>query len=152
MSPFLRIAVPLVDAVLIGLGVLLLLGRNPFGRLAAVRVPMVRHPLGQAYVYGLFLGPIALPCAGPFLIALLAISVGIADTTARVGGFIVYGLGFGLPLVVLSLLTAARGQAIARAIARRYDVILRVAGLLLVAAGAWDLVQNWPSLAIGLAA
>jgi cytochrome c-type biogenesis protein len=150
MSPLLRIAVPVVDAVLIGLGALLLLGRNPFGRLATVRMPMVRHPLGQAYVYGLFLGPIALPCAGPFLIALLAISIGIADTTARIGGFVVYGLGFGLPLVVLSLLTAARGRAVATAIARRYNLILRVAGLLLIAAGAWDLAQNWPSLAAGL--
>jgi cytochrome c-type biogenesis protein len=150
MSSILRIGVPLIDAILIGLGLLLVLGRNPFARFATIRVPVVRHPIGQAYVYGLFLGPIALPCAGPFLVAILAISLGVADALTRVAGFVAYGLGFGLPLVALSFLSAAQGRTVAGVIAERYGMILRLAGVLLMAAGLWDLAQNWPSL--GLAA
>lgn len=134
LSGLLEVLVPITTIVLVGLGVLLLTGRNPFARLATVRVPVIRHPGAQAYVYGLMLGPVAMPCSGSFLIALLAISVGIADATARVGSFIVFGLGFGLPLIMLALMGAARGQALTRWVAARHDILLRMAGALLIVA------------------
>ena len=135
----LRWTVPVTTAVLVGLGLLLLVGRNPFNRLAGLRVPAVHGPLGQAYAYGLFVGPVALPCAGPFLVALLAISVGLADAVARVGSFLVFGLGFGLPLVALGALGAARGQAISRAIMRHHVAVLRAAGFLLIVTAVYEL-------------
>jgi cytochrome c-type biogenesis protein len=141
LGDVLRWTVPLSTAVLVVLGLLLLAGRNPFERLATVSVPVVRHPLGQAYTYGLFVGPVALPCAGPFLVALLAISVGLADAAVRTGSFLVYGLGFGLPLVVLALI-GTRATAIARLLARHHLVITRVAGALLIAAAVYQLVEG----------
>ena len=57
--------IPVVDGILILLGLLLVAGRNPFARLPGARVPVLANPYGQAYVYGLMLGPLALPCAGP---------------------------------------------------------------------------------------
>jgi cytochrome c biogenesis protein CcdA len=85
-------------------------------------------------VYGLLLGPVAIPCAGPFLVALLAISVGLVDAGARIGSFIVFGLGFCLPLIALTMVGAVRGQAVARAIANHHRVVLRVAGATLLVA------------------
>jgi cytochrome c-type biogenesis protein len=134
LAGFLAIVVPATTIILVGLGLLMLAGRNPFARMASVQVPVIRHPAGQAYVYGLLMGPVAIPCAGPFLIALLAISVGIVDASARVGSFLVFGLGFTLPLILLAALGVIRGQALARAIARHHDVVLRVAGALLIVA------------------
>lgn len=134
LSGLLGLLVPLTTVVLVALGLVLLAGRNPFARLASVRVPVVRHPGAQAYVYGVMLGPVAIPCSGPFLVALLAISVGVADAGARIGTFVVFGLGFGLPLIILSLVGAARGQAFARWVAARHDILLRVAGALLIVA------------------
>lgn len=142
-APFgdvLRWSVPIVTAVLVVLGLALLSGRNPFSRLASVQVPVVRSPLGQAYVYGLAVGPMALPCAGPFLIALLAISVGLTDSVARVGSFVVYGLGFGLPLVILAAISAARGQAVSRALARHHVAVLRATGALLIVSALYGLI------------
>ena len=141
LGDVLRWTVPLSTAVLVVLGLLLLAGRNPFERLATVSVPVVRHPFGQAYTYGLFVGPVALPCAGPFLVALLAISVGLADAAVRTGSFLVYGLGFGLPLVVLALI-GTRATAIARLLARHHLVITRVAGALLIVAAVYQLVEG----------
>jgi cytochrome c-type biogenesis protein len=134
LSGLLELLVPVTTVVLVGLGLLLLAGRNPFARLATIRVPVVRHPGAQAYVYGLVLGPVALPCSGPFLIALLAISVGVVDAAARIGTFLAFGLGFGLPLILLSLVGAARGRAIARAVAARHGLVLRIAGVLVIGA------------------
>lgn len=134
LTGILSFLVPATTVVLVVLGVVMLAGRNPFARVATIRVPLIHRPVGQAYVYGLVLGPVAIPCSGPFLVALLAISVGLVDATARIASFIVFGIGFSLPLILLALIGAARGQSLARAIARRHGLVLRVAGGLLIVA------------------
>lgn len=146
----LAVVTPLVDGLMIVLGLLLLAGRNPFARLPGLRVPILANPFGQAYVYGIMLGPIALPCAGPFLVSLLGISLGVADAVGKIGTFLVFGLGFGLPLVVLSLLAAARGQAVVRWIVTRHRAIEIVAGLLLITAALIDLVDKWDEIVLTL--
>ena len=138
--------VPVVDGLLLALGVLLIAGRNPFNRLPGLRVPLVRNPFGQAYVYGVMLGPIALPCAGPFLAALLAVSVGLGDAVLRLGTFLVFGLGFGLPLVVLSLLAGARQRSIVRWVTERHRPIEIVSGVVLITVALWDLRENWDGI------
>lgn len=146
IGSLLAVAIPVVDGVLILLGTLLLLGRNPFERLPGMRVPLVSNPFAQAYLYGLLLGPLALPCAGAFALSLVAVSIGLEETLPRILTFIVYGLGFGLPLVILSLLAGARRQAIVRAITRHHRTIEVVGGVLLIGAGLWDLSTNWGSI------
>ena len=144
-APFgdvLRWSVPVTTVLLVGLGLMLFAGRNPFARVATVRAPVVRNPLAQSFVHGLLLGPIALPCAGPFLVALLAISIGLADVVARVGSFVVYGLGFGLPLVALAALGAVRGGAIARAFAQHHLAVLRIAGVLVIVTAVYQLAAS----------
>ncbi len=138
--------IPVVDGLLIGLGLLLLAGRNPFERLPGARVPIVADPFAQAYLYGLMLGPLALPCAGAFALSLIAYSVGLAETLPRILTFLVYGLGFGLPLVALSLLAGARRQAIVGVITRHHRTIEIGGGVLLIAVGVWDLAMNLESI------
>jgi cytochrome c biogenesis protein CcdA len=82
-------------------------------------------------------------------VALFAISLGVGDLASRVVRSIAYGLGFGLPLVVLSLVAAARGQSLIRAIVARYGLVERLAGFALVAVGAWDLARNWENILAG---
>lgn len=138
--------IPVTDALLIGLGVLLLSGRDPFARLSTVRVPFVANPLGRAYLYGLLLGPLALPCAGAFALALIAYSIGLAETLQKVLVFLVYGLGFGLPLVLLSLLAGSRQRQIVRFVTSRHRAIQIVAGTLLILVGIGDLLLNLENL------
>jgi cytochrome c-type biogenesis protein len=138
--------IPITDAILITLGVLLLAGRNPFARMSGIRVPFVASPFGRAYLYGLLLGPLALPCAGAFALALVAYSVGLADTAQKILVFVVYGLGFGLPLVVLSLLAGTRQQQIVRFVTRHHRTIDVIAGVLLIAVGIGDLLINLDSI------
>lgn len=138
--------IPVVDGLLIVIGILLLAGRNPFNRLPGMQVPLVSNPYGQAYVYGIMLGPIALPCAGPFLAALLAVSVGAGDTILRMGTFVVFGLGFGLPLVVLSLLAGTRQRVIVRFVLDRHRAIELISGVVLIAVALYDLRENWEGI------
>ena len=134
--------VPVVDGLLVAIGLLLLADRNPFARLPQAPIPLLRDPFAGAYVYGLLLGPVALPCAGPFLVTIFVISVGLADAAPRVFTFLVYGLGFGLPLLALSFLAGARRQWLASQVARRHTVINRALGTLLVVVGLYDFSIN----------
>ncbi len=147
-SRLLAYATPVIDGLLIVLGVLLLAGRNPFERLPGMRVPVVANPFRQAYVYGLMLGPIALPCAGPFLVSLLGISLGVPDAVGKVGTFLLFGLGFGLPLVVLSLLTGVRSREVVRWIIAHHRAVEVLAGLLLIAVAVLDVADKWESIRV----
>ena len=141
-------SIPIIDGLLILLGVMLLLSINPFMKLPSIRVPGAKGPVSRAYVYGVFLGPIALPCAGPFLIVTLAISVGAAQTIGTLATFFVFGLGFGLPLVLLSVLARARQDTVVRFLARHHRKIEVISGVLLIGAGIFDLWINWESILI----
>jgi len=134
LGRLLAYVVPLTTVVLLLLGVVMLLGVNPFARLQTIGVPVIRRPLAQAYVYGLAFGPVALPCAGPFVVALLAISIGVAETATRLLGFTAFGLGFGLPLIGLSLIGAVRARQLASLLARYHQPLMRVTGVLLIIA------------------
>lgn len=146
ISSLLGFAIPVIDLLLISLGVMLLAGVNPFLKAPQVRVPGASGPTSQAYLYGIFLGPIALPCAGPFLIATLAISVGAAETVGTMATFAVFALGFGMPLVLLSVLARARQDQVVRFLTRHHRAIEVVSGVLLIGAGIWDLWLNWESI------
>jgi cytochrome c-type biogenesis protein len=143
LGSLLAYIVPLTTVVLVALGLLMLTGRNPFARMASVRMPVVRRPLGQAYVYGLLFGPVALPCAGPFVVALLAISIGVAETAMRMFGFVAFGVGFGLPLIGLSLIGAVRARTITAWLARNHVGLMRVAGALLIVAAFAEPARLW---------
>ena len=142
--------IPLIDALLVALGVLLLVGRNPFERLPGLRVRFVSNPFGRAYVYGLLLGPLALPCAGAFALSLIAFSIGLTDAIEKVVVFVAYGLGFGLPLVVLSLLAGARQRQIVAFVTRHHRAIDVAAGIVLIVVGVGDFILNLDNVRLTL--
>jgi cytochrome c-type biogenesis protein len=146
LGSLLGVLIPAIDLLLIALGLALLAGRNPFERLPGASVPIVANPYGQAYLYGLMLGPLALPCAGAFALSLIAFSIGVEELAPRILTFLAFGLGFGLPLVLLSLLAGARRQQVVRFVTRHHRTIEIVGGLILIAVGTWDLATNLDSI------
>jgi cytochrome c biogenesis protein CcdA len=66
--------------------------------------------------------------------------VGLADGLTRIGSFVVYGLGFGLPLVALAAIGAARGKTVSRVLARHHLAVLRGAGALLIVTALYELL------------
>jgi cytochrome c-type biogenesis protein len=139
---------PLADGLLILLGVLLLLGRNPFARLPQLspRGLGSAGPAAGALMYGLLFAPIALPCSGPFLISIFVYSLSIGDVAEQLVFFLFFGIGFGLPLFVLGALGQVRGAQLARAMVRWERPLQVVIGLALVVIGAWDLRENWRNI------
>lgn len=139
----LGILIPLADVILIIFGLLLLMNINPFKKIPQITVPVQKNPYLTAYMYGLLYGPLTLPCSGPLIISIFAVSLTAGEVFGRLGTFFFFGLGFGVPLLVLSLLGAAAQRWITRNAAINNRWVTLIAGLLLLGIGIYDLFINW---------
>lgn len=138
--------IPLADALILILGILLLLDRNPFKTLPQIQIPALRHPFLNAYTYGLLYGPIALPCSGPLVVGIFALSFTAGEALSKLWVFLWFGLGFGLPLFFLSLLSGALQRQLTTLFARHSRVVNIIGGLLLVGVAIYDVSKNWELL------
>ncbi len=127
---------PLIYVAVIGLGLLLLAGRNPFRRLSLAQAPLLRNPYAGAYIYGLLLGPMTLPCAGPIVVSAFLLGAGSGQQLASsLLYFLAFGLGFGWPLVLLPLLAQPFQRRFTQWTTRYDRQLTAVSGALLVAIG-----------------
>lgn len=138
----LTFVLPFADLTIIALGIMLLLNINVFKQLPQIRVPLLSHPFANAFVYGLLYGPIALPCSGPLIVSIFALSLTATEALGRLVVFLWFGLGFGLPLLVLSLVSGAAQRWLTRQFALHSRWINLVSGVLLVGVGLYDLISN----------
>jgi cytochrome c-type biogenesis protein len=141
-------AIPIATLGLIFLGVLLIFNLNPFKSLPQINSPVFKHPLLNAYLYGMLYGPLTLPCSGPLVVGIFAYSFTTPEVVDKLVVFLCFGLGFGLPLLIISLLTGAAQRELTRFFARHSRLVNLVGGLLLVSVGIFNLIYNWSLLAI----
>jgi cytochrome c-type biogenesis protein len=137
---------PLADLLIFLLGILLLLNRNPFKTLPQIQIPALRHPFTNAYVYGLLYGPIALPCSGPMVVSIFALSFTVGEAFSQLWAFIWFGLGLGVPLLILSFLSARLQRELTTLFARHSRIVNLIGGLLLVGIAIYDIGKNWEFL------
>ena len=143
----LPVLLPLIYAAVILLGLLMLAGVNPFQRLSTAQTPLLRNPYSAAYVYGLLLGPMTLPCAGPLIVSAFLLGAGSFDRLVDgLAYFLAFGLGFGWPLVLLPLVAQPLQRRFTTWVAQHYTWMTRLSGALLVAIGIFgiwaDLLPN----------
>jgi cytochrome c-type biogenesis protein len=65
----LPVVLPILYGGVVVMGLLMMTGRNPFRTLGTAQAPTLRNPYLTEYVYGLLLGPMTLPCAGPIVVS-----------------------------------------------------------------------------------
>jgi cytochrome c-type biogenesis protein len=139
----LSIIIPVSNLILIILGILLLLNKNPFKAIPQIRIPALKKPFFNAFLYGLLYGPIALPCSGPLVVGIFAISLTAGDALRQLSVFFWFGIGFGLPLLALSLVSGVLQKTITRWLARHTRLINIIGGVLLIGIAVFDLWNNW---------
>lgn len=138
----LSIVIPISDLLILVLGILLLLDRNPFKKLPQLQVPILKNPYCRAFVYGLMYGPISLPCSGPLLVSIFAVSLNSTEMFSRLATFLWFGLGFGIPLLGLSFLAGATARHITSWLAKHSRMINAIGGILLIGIAIYDIFQN----------
>jgi cytochrome c-type biogenesis protein len=141
---------PLADLLIFVLGVLLLFDYNPFKTLPQIQAPVLSHPYGNAYVYGLLYGPIALPCSGPMVVSIFALSFTLGEAFNQLWAFLWFGLGLGIPLLILSFFSAVLQRRLTLLFARHSRTINLIGGVLLIGVALYDLGKNWELLQLFL--
>jgi len=144
-------ATPVVVGILILFGTLLIVNHNPFYRLPQVHIPRMGSPLFSAYAYGGLYGVIALPCSSlvilPFTIAISLSSLSAVEAFII---FLTFGLGLGLPVVIVSILSRAQGDWLVKQFASRARLMNTIAGMIMIGVALYDLVILYPSLQLFL--
>lgn len=138
----LPILLPLIYGLVIIMGLLMLRGFNPFARMALVQSPTLSNPYLNAYVYGLLLGPMTLPCTGPVIASAFTLGA-IAGTGAFVDQllyFLAFGSGFGWPLVLLPLIARGAQRRFTGWMTANHALLTRVAAVLLIAIGVYGFI------------
>jgi len=131
---------PAVYIAVIGLGLAMLAGRNPFAGLVTGSLPTIEHPMAAAFVYGALIAPVTLPCTGPVLISFLLVGSATGESLGQtILTFVAFGLGFGWPLVVLGLVASPVQRQFTGWLVAHHQLITRAAGVLLVVIGVWGL-------------
>lgn len=127
---------PLVYLIVITMGILMLIGYNPFNRLSTVQAPLVKNPYLTSYLYGLMLGPMTLPCTGPIILTAFLVGSSSASALAtELSYFLAFGLGFGWPLVLLPFLAMPLQRKATGWLSKNYRLLTRLSGLLLLGIG-----------------
>jgi len=135
--------IPIADLLILLLGIMLLLDRNPFKTLPQLQLPTLRHAYLNAFVYGLLYGPIAIPCSGPLVVSIFALSLTAGEAASKLWVFLWFGIGLGLPLLILSLLSGVYQRQLTALFTRYSRAINIMGGLLLVGIAIYDLSKNW---------
>lgn len=129
---------PIVYGIVIVLGLLMLVGINPFNRLSSMQAPIFKNPYLTAYLYGVLLGPMTLPCTGPIILSAFLVGASVGTFSAFADGilyFLVFGIGFGWPLVVLPLVAMPLQRRFTGWLTKNYTLLTRISGLLLIGVG-----------------
>jgi cytochrome c-type biogenesis protein len=151
LTELITVATPIVVGALILFGTLLIINHNPFYRLPQVTIPKMGSPLFSAYAYGGLYGVIALPCSSlvllPFTIAVSLSSVSAIEAFVL---FLTFGLGLGLPVVLVSILSRAQGDWLVKQFASRTRLMNTLAGVIMIGVALYDLLILYPSLQLFL--
>lgn len=135
---------PVLYGVVLLLGIAMLAGKNPFARIASTEAPILKSPNATAFIYGMMLGPLTLPCTGPLIVSAFVLG-GASGTGALVDAlayFVAFGLGFGWPLVLLPMIAAPLQRRITRMLAARHRLISLLSGALLIVVACIGLVND----------
>jgi cytochrome c-type biogenesis protein len=140
---------PLGAMITLLMGFLLLLDVNPFARMPVLSTPVTGStPHAGAFLYGLLFGPMIIPCAGPLVVSIFTLSLGVAGFVEQLLFFFIFGLGFGLPLLVLALLPKSLSGGLMRQVTRHSTLISRLSGLARIGFGIWSLQASWALLSL----
>ncbi|MCB9431461.1 MAG: sulfite exporter TauE/SafE family protein [Ardenticatenaceae bacterium] len=132
----LPVLLPIIYGIVIVMGLLMLFGWNPFNRLTVSQSPTLQNPYAAAFVYGLLLGPMTLPCTGPLIVSAFLLGAGsFANLSGSLAYFFAFGLGFGWPLVLLPFIATTFQKRFTRWMTQNYKLLTRLSGILLIGIG-----------------
>src|SRR5438094_193277 len=107
----------------------------------------------SAFSLGILSGgsPCALPCSSLVILSFtIAISLSSLSAVEAFIIFLTFGLGLGLPVMIVSILSRAQGDWLVKQFASRARLMNTIAGIIMIGVALYDLVILYPSLQLFL--
>jgi cytochrome c-type biogenesis protein len=77
------------------------------------------------------------------VVSIFALSLTVGEALGKIWVFLWFGIGFGMPLLILSLLSGAIQHQLVRVFARHSRFFNVLSGTLLIGVVVYDVHQNW---------
>jgi cytochrome c-type biogenesis protein len=97
-----------------------------------INTPLLKNPYYSSFIFGFFFGVIVLPCNPASLVVLFAISTSTLGFVTNLLNFIVFGIGMALPLLLFSIISAAKSQIIINFLTKNKKIINLIAGIIML--------------------
>ena len=130
---------PVASALLLAFALALILDIPLPARAGTLPVTPGRRPFVSAFLLGLFLGILILPCNAAVILVLLTLAASAATAAAAAGCFLAFGTGMVLPLIVLAAVPRSISRRATGFLARHRPGVQRAAGLAMLAIAVWYL-------------
>ena len=131
---------PIAFGILTVISVLLIFNVNIGKFFPQTHAPVLQNPFFSSLLFGLFFGAIVLPCNPASLIVLFAISTSTVSFLTNFLNFAFFGLGMGLPLLLLAFISAAKSQEVIEFLSRHQRIINIVAGVIMLGVSLYYLI------------
>ncbi len=132
LTSIISIISPIAFGILGIISVLLIFNVDMGRFFPQVHAPIKKNPYWSAFLFGFFFGAIVIPCNPGFIAAFFARSLLVASPVANLLNFLFFGLGIGTPLLVLSLLSSGKSQALISWLTARKKGLNLVAGVIML--------------------
>ncbi len=131
---------PIAFGILAIISLLLIFNVDITRFLPKLNAPVLKNPYFSAYVFGFLFGAIVLPCNPASLAVLFAVSTSTVSFITNFINFMLFGLGMGLPLLILAFISAAKSQQVIGFLTKQKRLINLIAGIIMLGISIYYLV------------
>lgn len=97
-----------------------------------VNAPITKNPLLSSFIFGFFFGAIILPCNPAPLIVLFSISTSTISFINNLLNFVFFGIGMALPLLIFSIISAAKSKVVINFLTKNKRKINIITGVIML--------------------
>ena len=135
LAPYLNWLAVFVGVALVGMGVLVLAGKDLSIKIPGLRAD-VTSPRGF-YLFGLGYGIASLSCTFPVFLAVVAAGALSGGFLSALATFTAYAVGKGILLIAVTIITIAGGTSAGNRVRRLTPIMTRASAALLIVGGAY---------------
>jgi cytochrome c biogenesis protein CcdA len=132
-----------IGVVLMGLGIAMVRGFEPVLDLPKLQKGTGSRQLWSMFLFGVSYAVSSLSCTIPLFLVAVTGTFTRSSFAAGMATFLAYALGMALTLMALTLAIALARQGLVRWLRRALPYVNRIAGLLLIVAGAYMAYYGW---------
>lgn len=132
LTKAISIVSPIAFVILAVISILLIFNMDIGRFMPKLHAPVLKNPLLSAFIFGLFFGAIVLPCNPASLAILFAVSTSVTSFITNFVSFLLFGIGMALPLLILTLLSAAKSKIIIDLLTKYRKGINAVSGIIML--------------------